>query len=751
MNARRKGLKKESGQALSPWTLSLQSSLHSARRLLGLKGPLGNLEIVSDQHSIWIIYPRPNGASIAQRACFDSLLRGEGHFSRTKADGFDYQIIGALGTYQIGFRVVPMEGQIVARTTTRLKVHRAFHLPELVRDIYCLGPRRDPLASRGKIHLSQIGPGTGASYFSFERPDAGSALYFQNLTALNDWFELTHAEPDGIVAGEWPEVGTMLPKQKTPLPARADVIVSDVLLVLTEKTPRTVVGLTDLYLEGMAAICRLIPKPATAYFDWIKLAERSMRCLATAKACGRKVQGNYYLNAYVGSDRKPPESMVQGTVLTPMLEYVQWKKSKVRLPDLLRKSLLSFHNRAGGTIERWLPGTPFQGESRSEEEDPRTMDSWYLLHILLNVGRVAAMGYEDAAKVFLASVDYAVKGAHRFRYRWPVFYDTRTFKVLKAEIAPGKGGERDIPGLYTHVMLQAWELSDDSKYLREAECAAQYLKGEGFNLLYQTNNTIFSAIALARLWRITHQSIYLEISRICVANVVARFWMWNCSYGSAKRYDTFLGVCPLHQASYLAPYEESESFAACLTYLQTAGDQTPSAIRYLLAEFMKYLLHRGRFYYPQELPAEAIAKKPKEGHIDRKLWMPLEDLRTGWQQSGQVGQEVYGSAAAFVATSRAYQRDQGCPILIFCEYPVLQCEFLNASSRNGEVHLSIGGTPDAHCRIRIMPVGGRFPAVRLCEKGTGRQIRPEQPKARRFVEFEAKGGADVVLNWDFQA
>ena len=123
------------------------------------------------------------------------------------------------------------------------------------------------------------------------------------------------------------------------------------------------------------------------------------------------------------------------------------------------------------------------------------MDSWYLLHILLNVGRVAAMGYEDAAKVFLASVDYAVKGTHRLKYRWPVFYDTRTFKVLKVEIAPGKGGERDIPGLYTHVMLQAWELSNDSKYLREAECAAQYLKGEGFNLLYQTNNTIFSAIA----------------------------------------------------------------------------------------------------------------------------------------------------------------------------------------------------------------------------------------------------------------
>ena len=100
-----------------------------------------------------------------------------------------------------------------------------------------------------------------------------------------------------------------------------------------------------------------------------------------------------------------------------------------------------------------------------------------------------------------------------------------------------------------------------------------------------------------------------------------------------------MGVGPLHEASYLAPYEESESFAACLTYLRTAGDQTPPAIRYLLAEFMKYLLHRGRFYYPQELPARAIAKKAKEGHIDRKLWIPLEDLRTGWatKRSGWTG------------------------------------------------------------------------------------------------------------------
>jgi hypothetical protein len=176
MNVRRKGLK-ESG--------------HGFCRGLSRFNPRcvrpGDCSVCRDRWEPWKFYPtairsgsfiRALIRSIAQRACIDSLLQGRRHLSRTK-DGFGYQIIGALGTYRISFRVLRMEDQIVGRTTTRLKVHRPFDFPEFVRDIYCPGPRRDPLASRGKIHLSQIGPGTGASYFSFERPDAGSALYFQ--------------------------------------------------------------------------------------------------------------------------------------------------------------------------------------------------------------------------------------------------------------------------------------------------------------------------------------------------------------------------------------------------------------------------------------------------------------------------------------------------------------------------------------------------------------------------------------------
>jgi hypothetical protein len=39
--------------------------------------------------------------------------------------------------------------------------------------------------------------------------------------------------------------------------------------------------------------------------------------------------------------------------------------------------------------------------------------------------------------------------------QWPVFYQLKTLKVLRAEFAPGKAYEHDVPGLYAQVMLQA--------------------------------------------------------------------------------------------------------------------------------------------------------------------------------------------------------------------------------------------------------------------------------------------------------
>ena len=39
--------------------------------------------------------------------------------------------------------------------------------------------------------------------------------------------------------------------------------------------------------------------------------------------------------------------------------------------------------------------------------------------------------------------------------------------------------ELDVPGLYAHVMLQAFDLTDDDRYLHEAIAAARTLHGKG--------------------------------------------------------------------------------------------------------------------------------------------------------------------------------------------------------------------------------------------------------------------------------
>jgi len=86
------------------------------------------------------------------------------------------------------------------------------------------------------------------------------------------------------------------------------------------------------------------------------------------------------------------------------------------------------------------------------------MDSWYLHHPLLNLSRLALKGNKVAEKLFLDSLEFAIKVARHFKYHWPVFYKMDTLEMVKAETKPGEGGEKDVAGLYAHIMLQAWNL-----------------------------------------------------------------------------------------------------------------------------------------------------------------------------------------------------------------------------------------------------------------------------------------------------
>ncbi len=70
------------------------------------------------------------------------------------------------------------------------------------------------------------------------------------------------------------------------------------------------------------------------------------------------------------------------------------------------------------------------------------MDSWYLHHPMLNLGRLAAKGDKPAAELFFRSLDFVIKVARHFKYEWPVFYNLDTLEVIKAETAPGRAAKK---------------------------------------------------------------------------------------------------------------------------------------------------------------------------------------------------------------------------------------------------------------------------------------------------------------------
>src|SRR3546814_4867914 len=87
-----------------------------------------------------------------------------------------------------------------------------------------------------------------------------------------------------------------------------------------------------------------------------------------------------------------------------------------------------------------------------DDKNADAVDSWYLYHPLLNLGKLALAGNARAKRLFLKSIDYGIRAAHHFDYKWPVQYDVTDFSVItEAADADGRG-QTDVGGVY------AWEI-----------------------------------------------------------------------------------------------------------------------------------------------------------------------------------------------------------------------------------------------------------------------------------------------------
>ncbi|MEL1244996.1 hypothetical protein AAEO56_12030 [Flavobacterium sp. DGU11] len=323
-----------------------------------------------------------------------------------------------------------------------------------------------------------------------------------------------------------------------------------------------------------------------------------------------------------------------------------------------------------------------------------------------------------------------------------------TLEIVKKETAEGKGGEKDVAGGYAHLMVNVWKITGDRKYLDEAITAARKLAEMGNEIFYQANNTAFSALALLRLYKETKDEQFLETSYLCIAGIMRNVQLWECNYGNAKSFDNFFGVFPLNDAPYKAAYEEMEVYAALNDYIKEAAEiKAPilPSLYVLLPEFVKYSVSRLTCYYPILLPPDILSKEIKTGEVEPKLWIPVEDLYDGWQQHGQVGQEVYGAGVGFGIVPRQYIKIEDEDFLIYTDYPVLQK--LNLKQKT--LTLQFIGTDTFQSRLLIINPDkdkNKVPVASMSQKTKDSVMKPERA-SREEVEYSVAGNAKIKIRW----
>ncbi|MEH3159485.1 MAG: hypothetical protein PGN08_11535 [Sphingomonas taxi] len=727
----------------SPYLLALREALRDPPPPLA-RFELGELtvEVQATADSVFAIVRRPGAGGLAVRAAFVPLPFTCTRIQAEKGKSVQLRLTSPIGEHLVSI-VVERQALERLRIVTRFTPQRAMVLPFAPRDLYPLGPNDDPLRAHGIVEASQRGINTGLLYFRIGKPAFGNVLYLQNLTASNAYFRATGTKPREGVGGTWPELGYSLPRPSSKadpadvsLAAGETVTLSDAILVFRHDAPPHERESARQFVQMLGTAYTMLDHPPVAFRDWIGRAEQSARDLDTAPEATIRHYGHRYVHPYTAAEY--PDVMVQMSVVTALHDWGKWRGEAHPLEAELKAGVRRFYDPELKTLRRYLPNV-------GKDKDADAVDSWYLYHPLVNLGILALDGDAEARALFLDAIGYGIKAARHFGYVWPVQYKITDFAVI-VDTAPADGrGQTDVGGVYAWVMLQAFELTDDKTYLDEARAALDAAMGLRFNVNYQANLTAWGAAACMRMWRITNRDVYREQSYVYLASFLHNAVIWESDIGHAEHYETFLAVTCLQDAPYMAIYECFDSLVAFEHYLDDGGPDLEPEARMLIAEYGKYALSRAWYYYPDALPPDAIADTQREanGHVDRALSFPLEDLYPDGQPAGQVGQEVYGVGAAFIFASRAFHRIEGAPFLLFCD------NLLRAVERTGDRALTIliDGGETCIANLRLVRLKRRtLPKSHVTTAG-GDAIRAHTRSAER-IDYHVPANGRLILTWE---
>ncbi len=721
--------------------LSLRTDLADGLKRLGTftTGEF-DVEVGEGSDSIWAVIRRTGRGGLAIRAAY-----APGGFTRVTrrkvrhGQALHLEAISAIGRHRI-----VLEGSGVDLHRFRVRVwltpDRPLLIPFLPRDLYPIDANDDPLGALGRVEAAQRGPNTGLIYLTLDQPAFGHILYVQDLTALNGYFHATGTAPMGMVGGEWPELGYLPPTPPQsgtppvdPLPADKETAIGDAILVLRDIAGSSEQEKARRFVQMLGVAYTAMQLPTVVYRDWLARAERTLKDLDAAPEATCEAYGHRYIRPYTAAEY--PDSMVQMTIVAALHDYARWTGKPMPLEAELAKGMEKFFDADLGTLRRYLPNV-------GDDKNADAVDAWYLYHPLRNLAQLALDGEDWARDLFLRSVEFGIRAAHHFAYDFPIQYDVRDFSVVTAKRGDQTHGQTDVGGFYAYVMILAFELTGEARYLDEARAAIDAAMGMRFELEYQANLTAWGAAACMRLWRITGRSEYREQAYVYLASFFHNCEIWESRIAAAEHYSNFFGATALHDAPYMALYECFDSFAAFERVLHDSGPELDPAARMLITEYCKYVLHRAWFYYPDALPKVCLATEWRNGHVDRALSFPVEDLYADGQPPGQVGQEVYGAGAPFILASRAFHVLEGAAFQIYCNHLIVTGE------RTGErAHsLTLIGGDQCTALLAVVRRGRRaLPACKLM-LADGDSVRPSQVTSDR-IEWLVPANARAILNW----
>jgi len=724
----------ETDTTVSIWHLAQRDELVASARALHVFTAGDRRHCIAATRSgLWVISQRADAARVAFRVAFSPGELGIESLT-VAADGTSVDVVVAstIGAQTATISVDVAHSTVSASTT--LTPAEPLVMKGWPRDVVA-----DLDGGGGTVHTSQRGLRTGLVHAN--APGSGAFMYLQDLTLLGGYCDVTHASAKGTVSGEWPDLGFALPVGSAPLPAGQPVRISTWHVAFADDACETPVDVARQYLQLLATLFMNIERPTPEYVDWRRRAEQCRLDLDRCDECWSTISGKRYLRAYVGDDKHPPESMVQLAVLLPLVERSKWCGASDPIAEALAASLGRFQDDRVGAIGRWLPEVENMLDGTEPHEHPRLMDSWYVFHPLLNLARLALESGDDRAREqFLDSLDYVIDVAHHFDYDWPVFYDVDSLDVIKAESEPGKGGEHDVPGIYAHVMIQAFDVTKESRYLDEAVAAIRSMHDKGFELAYQTNTVAYGMVAALRLHEHTGDQEMLDISHVLAACLFDNVGLWSTRYGHARNRASFFGIFPMPTAPYTAAYEQAEVAAACLDYIERAGPDLAPPLAVLMPEFIRHVTARLDTYYPPCIPEEALAESPKTGHLMKDLWIPVEDIADGWDEAGTVGQQVYGAGIAFSTVVRSYVRVPKSTAMVYCEYPF---SLIDVDEQRVVVH--VYGDSRLRPRVRVLADDRPTPIATVTGSSTG-QIECAA-EGDGWNDYWVPAGQDVTIEF----